>query len=68
MSAPYPPRSAPADQVRGPSFRRAGRRCWRGPGRSRHNLDDPLDCLAQLTVLPIGKMRLQEFADREIDL
>jgi hypothetical protein len=27
-------------------------------------LDHPLDCLAQLTVLPIGKMRLQEFGDR----
>jgi hypothetical protein len=27
-------------------------------------LDHSLDCLAQLTVLPIGKMRLQEFGDR----
>src|SRR5262249_35356257 len=27
-------------------------------------LDHSLDCLAQLTVLPIGKMRFQEFGDR----
>src|SRR5260221_7626797 len=27
-------------------------------------LDHSLDCLAQLTVLPVGKMHLQEFGDR----
>jgi hypothetical protein len=27
-------------------------------------LDHSFDCLAQLTVLPIGKMRLQEFGNR----
>src|SRR5262249_3797638 len=27
-------------------------------------LDHSLDCLAQVTVLPVGKMRLQEFGDR----
>src|SRR5262249_4000256 len=37
-----------------------------GPGQFGRviTLDHSLDCLAQLTVLPIGKMRLKEFGDR----
>src|SRR5262249_48131105 len=65
MSAPYPPRNPPlpTESVAHPLVAQCEGAGAVPVGRG-ITLHHSLDCPAQFIVLPIGKMRLQEFGDR----